>query len=150
MILDATDKTIINQLQGGFPVEENPWKVISEKLLIDEQTLIERIQLMQEAGYISRFGPLYDAQKMGGGLSLAAIKVEEQRFDEVAEMLNQLDEVAHNYQRDHELNMWFVIATESPRQVQQVIQQIETRTGCTVYNMPKQKEYFLGLKLEIE
>ena len=57
-------------------------------------------------------------------------------------------EVAHNYARSHELNMWFVIATETPEQIQQTISAIEQQTGLTVYNMPKNKEYFVNLKLE--
>ncbi len=149
MQLTDIDKIIINNLQGGFPVTETPWQDLSERLDINEDTLISRIQLMQNEGYISRFGPLYDAQKMGGGLTLAAIKVEAEKFDEIADVVNRFDEVAHNYEREHELNMWFVIATETPQQVTQVIDKIEQVTGYTVYNMPKQEEYFLGLKLEI-
>ena len=149
MQLDNTDKKIINNLQGGFPLENNPWETLSQQLDIDVDTLINRIQLMQDAGYISRFGPLYDAHKMGGGLTLAAIKVDSDRFDEVTAIVNKFDEVAHNYERDHELNMWFVIATEDPQQVEQVINKIQHLTGYRVYNMPKEEEYFLGLKLEI-
>ena len=58
-------------------------------------------------------------------------------------------EVAHNYARDHDLNMWFVIATELPEQVEQVIAQIEDKTGLKVYNMPKQNEFFLRLEFQV-
>ncbi|HEY9053118.1 MAG TPA: Lrp/AsnC family transcriptional regulator, partial [Gammaproteobacteria bacterium] len=89
------------------------------------------------------------AEKMGGGLTLAAIKVPEDRYDEVTNIVNSFDEVAHNYARDHVLNMWFVVATEKPEQVLSVINNIEQQTGLRVYNMPKQEEYFLGLKFEV-
>ena len=149
MQLTDIDKKIINHLQGGFPIDENPWKIVSEQLNIEENTLIERIKLMQEAGFISRFGPLYHAEKMGGGLTLAAIKVDKESYDETAEIVNSFSEVAHNYERDHELNMWFVVATETQQQVEEVIEKIQHQTGNRVYNMPKLKEYFLGLKLEV-
>ena len=149
MQLSSTDKKIINELQGGFPIDENPWDILSDRLQIDADTLIERIQLMQDTSLISRFGPLYHAEKMGGGLTLAAISVYEEHFDEVTEIVNSFSEVAHNYERDHELNMWFVVATETEEQVAQVINSIQTRTGRRVYNMPKLQEYFLGLKLDV-
>ncbi len=149
MPLSPTDRLIINSLQGGFPVCENPWHQLATQLSIDEDQLIERIQRMQHEGYISRFGPLYDAQQLGGGLSLAAMRVDAADFEAVADIVNRFKEVAHNYERDHVLNMWFVIATEFPWQVEQVITQIEQRTGLRVYNMPKQDEYFLGLRLEV-
>jgi DNA-binding Lrp family transcriptional regulator len=149
MQLTDIDKKIINHLQGGFPIDENPWQILSERLHINAETLIERIQLMQDAGFISRFGPLYHAEKMGGGLTLAAIKVEANQYDDITEIVNSFDEVAHNYERDHELNMWFVVATETEPQVGQVIEKIQQQTGHRVYNMPKLQEYFLGLKLEV-
>jgi len=149
MQLTDTDKTIINHLQGGFPIDENPWQILSDRLHIDSATLIERIKLMQEAGLISRFGPLYHAEKMGGGLTLAAMKVDTDQYEDITEIVNSFDEVAHNYERDHELNMWFVVATETEQQVEQVIEKIQQQTGIRVYNMPKQQEFFIGLKLEV-
>jgi hypothetical protein len=62
--------------------------------------------------------------------------------------VNAFPEVAHNYARNHTLNMWFVLATEKPEQVVTVIHEIERRTGLTVFNMPKINEYYVGLQLE--
>ncbi len=149
MSLHPLDRKIINHLQGGFPISENPWDELSEQLEIPADDIINRIQGLQDEGYLSRFGPMYHAEKMGGGLTLAAIKVPEDRYDEVTDIVNSFDEVAHNYARDHVLNMWFVIATEKPEQIQTVVNQIEQQTGLRVYNMPKQEEYFLGLKFEV-
>jgi siroheme decarboxylase len=147
--LHSLDKKIINNLQGGFPLCEHPWEILSTQLEIPVDEMIKRIERLQAEGYISRFGPLYNAEKLGGGLTLAAMKVPPNRFDEVAACVNAFDEVAHNYQREHILNMWFVIATEKPEQIKRVIKQIETQTGLLVYNMPKKEEYFLELKFEV-
>lgn len=149
MSLHSLDRKIINHLQGGFPICENPWDELAEQLDIPADDIINRIQRLQDEGYLSRFGPMYHAEKMGGGLTLAAIKVPEDRYDEVTDIVNSFDEVAHNYARDHVLNMWFVVATEKPEQVLSVINKIEQKTGLRVYNMPKQEEYFLGLKFEV-
>ena len=146
--MDAIDKKIINQLQGGFPVCESPYQLIASKLGLTETNLIHRIKLLLESGLISRFAPLYHAEKMGGALTLAAIKAPKEKFDTIVEIINAFPEVAHNYQRNHALNIWFVIATDHPERVAEVIQAIEEQTGLEVYNMPKINEYFVGLKLE--
>jgi len=147
--LHANDRKIINQLQGGFPICENPWEELEKTLKIPADEIISRIDRMKSDGLLSRFGPMYHAEKMGGGLSLAAMKVPEDRYDEVTGMVNSFTEVAHNYARDHELNMWFVVATETPQQVENVVQQIQEKTGIQVYNMPKQHEFFIGLRFEV-
>ncbi|MEE9337345.1 MAG: AsnC family transcriptional regulator [Methylococcaceae bacterium] len=146
--MNEIDKKIINYLQNGFPVCESPYQVISEELGLTETVLIERLKLLLETGVLSRFGPLYHAEKMGGELTLAAVKVPQESFEQVAETINALPEVAHNYARNHELNMWFVIATDQSKKITKVIQDIEQKTGLSVYNMPKIREYFVGLKLE--
>jgi hypothetical protein len=67
----------------------------------------------------------------------------------VATQVNAFDEVAHNYERDHEFNMWFVLATETAERIDEVLSEIERNTGYPVYNMPKIEEFYIGLKLEV-
>lgn len=146
--MDDIDKLIINRLQKGFPISESPYRQVAGELGIAEDELLRRLKILLDDGVLSRFGPMYHAEQMGGALTLAALKVPEQRFDEVTEIVNGFPEVAHNYARNHTLNMWFVLATEKPEQVASVIGQIERQTGLTVYNMPKIREYYVGLQLE--
>ncbi len=146
--MDEIDKKIINHLQDGFPICESPYRVVAAELGLTESALIERIKDLLATGILSRFGPMYHAEEMGGALTLAAINVPEQRFEQVASIINAMPEVAHNYARNHVLNMWFVIATDKPQRQTEVIKEIEQKTALTVVNMPKIKEYFVGLKLE--
>ena len=146
--MDDTDKRIINYLQQGFPICEHPYRQVAEQLGIETSDLLRRLQILLDSGVLTRFGPLFHAEQMGGALTLAAIQVPEQRFDEVAAIVNAFPEVAHNYAREHRLNMWFVIATEQAEQVASVIAAIERKSGLKVYNMPKIREYYVGLQLE--
>lgn len=146
--MDDIDRRIINSLQAGFPICDAPYQQVASQLGLTEQALISRLQALLDNGTLTRFGPLYHAELMGGALTLAAVTAPDQRFDEIAGIINAFPEVAHNYARNHALNMWFVIATETPGQIQSVITAIEQQTGLTVYNMPKINEYFVGLKLE--
>ncbi len=147
-MLDPLDRAIINELQGGFPLCEAPYAAVAEQLGTSENELITRLQRLLEQKILSRFGPMYHAERLGGGLTLAAMAIPHEQFDAVAEQVNTFPEVAHNYAREHELNMWFVLATETPQRIDEVIGEIEERTGFSVINMPKEQEFFIGLRFE--
>ena len=148
--MDELSRQFINRYQGGFPISEKPYAQVAMELGTGEEKLIHCISKLLESGELSRFGPLYDASNMGGGLTLAALVVPEQDFDHVAIQVNSFPEVAHNYRRDHKLNMWFVIATESPEALQDTIIAIEQATALRVYNFPKQHTFYLGLWLTLD
>ncbi len=147
--MDALDRRIINDLQGGFPVCERPFQAVSERLDSTESELITRIGCMLDDGLLTRFGPLFHAEQMGGALSLCALHVPQARFEDVAKTVNAFPEVAHNYQRDHHMNMWFVLATETAAALQSAIERIEQATGLTVLNLPKLEEFYVGLHFEV-
>lgn len=146
--MDELDRRIVNALQGGFPVCERPFAAAAEGLGTDEATLIARLRALREGGVLSRFGPLYKAEGLGGAVTLAAMAVPEGRFEEIAGLVNAHPEVAHNYARDHELNMWFVLATEDEARIEATIRAIEAQTGLPVLDMPRLAEYHVGLRLE--
>lgn len=147
--MDALDRAIINSLQQGFPICDLPYARVAESLGTTESELLGRLQRMLDEGLLSRFGPMYHAEKMGGGLTLAAMQIPQERFEQVCQQVNRHPEVAHNYQRDHTLNMWFVLATESAEDIARVIGEIEHETGLAVCDMPKQREFFIGLRFEV-
>jgi len=147
--IDPTRKAIINGLQGGFPLTRRPFRDAGAELGLSEDELIEGIRDLVEAGQLSRFGPLWNAEMIGGGVCLAAIAVPQERFDEVAEQINAHPEIAHNYERSHPLNMWFVVSAEDPRRIAQVIAEIKSETGLTVHAMPKVSEFFVGFRVEV-
>ncbi len=146
--MDDLDRAIINQLQGGFPICANPYAEVALQLGTSEDELLARIKVMLDEKVLTRFGPMYHAERLGGGLSLAAMKIPAADFERVAAIVNAMPEVAHNYARDHALNMWFVLATETPQGQQDAIDRIERETGYPVFNMPKIKEFFVELKLQ--
>ncbi|MCL6416957.1 hypothetical protein MIB92_14950 [Aestuariirhabdus sp. Z084] len=143
------DQKIIDKLQYGFPVCEYPFAVVAKDLGITESSLIDRIDTLLKEKVLTRFGPMYHAERMGGALSLAAMSIPEQDFDQVTEIVNAFPEIAHNYQRDHQLNMWFVLATEEQEQLEKTIERIEQQSGYPVYNMPKLEEFYVGFYLDL-
>jgi DNA-binding Lrp family transcriptional regulator len=146
--MDNIDRAIVNTLQGGFPICDHPFAAAAAGLGLTEAELIARIERLLADNVLTRFGPLWHAEKLGGALSLCAMAVPAERFDEVAAMVNSFPEVAHNYARDHALNMWFVIATERPERKDEVLTEVEALTGLSVFDMPKIEEFFVGLRFE--
>jgi DNA-binding Lrp family transcriptional regulator len=145
--VSAVDRQIIDKLQGGFPLCERPYAAAAEQLGIDEEELLARLRRLLDARVLTRFGPMVQVERMGGAFVLAALAVPEARYDEVTAQVNALPQVAHNYRREHALNMWFVLATEAPAGIAEAIARIERDTGLTVFAFPKEREYFVEMKL---
>lgn len=148
-VIDPTAKAIINGLQGGFPLTPRPFRDAGATLGLSEGELLEGVRDLVGAGQLSRFGPLWNVELLGGDVCLAAIAVPPERFDEVAEQVNAHPEIAHNYERTHALNMWFVVSAEDPQRIAQVIAEIEAETGLSVHAMPKMHEFFVGFRVEV-
>ncbi len=146
--MDAIERRIVNALQGDFPLTERPYAAVAHAIGLEEDDLIARLGGLLSSGVLSRFGPMYDAEQLGGGVLLAAMAVPAEHFETVAQAVNAHPEVAHNYERDHDLNMWFVVASDRRPRLAEVIAEIEAETGLEVYAMPKLEEFFLGLRLE--
>ena len=145
--LDAVDRQIIAKMQGDFPLCECPYAEAAERLGIGEDELLNRLQGLLDDKVLTRFGPMVHIERMGGAFVLAALAVPEARYDEVTALVNALPQVAHNYRREHALNMWFVLATETPSGIAEAIARIERDTALDVYAFPKEREYFVEMKL---
>ncbi len=145
--MDDLDRAIVNALQDGIKVCPRPFLALAEGLGITEEALLQRVRTLQEQRVLTRFGPLFDAVELGGAFVLAALAVPEEDYERIASLVNAFPEVAHNYRREHALNMWFVLATEKPDQMGEVVAAIERATGLAVACFPKEAEYFLELKL---
>jgi DNA-binding Lrp family transcriptional regulator len=145
--MDELDRRIVNGLQGGFPLSERPFAEAADRLGTTEADLLRRLESLLQNGALTRFGPLYDAERLGGAFSLCAMSVPAEDFERVARLVNAHPEVAHNYERDHRLNMWFVVAADDASRIEPLIQTIERETGCPVLNLPREQEYFVELRL---
>lgn len=152
------DLRLIDRLHGGFPLSDRPFADVAAELGCSEDALIDRLQRLLAHGDLTRFGPLFQIERAGGRFVLAAMSVPESRFDAVAAQLDAMGEVAHNYRRESAhpdapgatpLNMWFVIAVESAEQIDTVVERISALTGLSVYAFPKEREFFVELRLPL-
>ncbi len=147
MTLDDTDRAILNRMQDDLPLTAHPYAAIAQELGIAESDLLVRLTRMKEERVITRFGPFFDAAAMGGAFCLCAMAVPQGEFETVLTKVNAHPEVAHNYERTHRLNMWFVLATETPEGIAATAEAIERETGIAVLQFPKLQEFFIGFRV---
>jgi len=147
--MDERDRQLINRLQHGLPLVRQPWQSVAQELGCAPSEVLDRLHALLEDGVLTRFGPMFDIERVGGAFTLAALAVPEARFDAVAEQLNALPQVAHNYRREHAWNMWFVLACASPEELDATLSRIETLTGLTVLNLPKEHTCHVGLHFPV-
>ena len=145
---DDTDRLLINALQGEFPLTESPFADIGAALGLAEAEVIARVQSLLDDRVLTRFGPMFQIERMGGAFCLAAMAVPEADWGRVVDQVNAFSEVAHNYRREHALNMWFVLATATPEGIAEAGQRIEAATGIEVLLFPKEREYFVEMRLQ--
>ncbi len=145
--LADADARLVDHLHGGFPLVDRPFAAVGAALGCSEDEVIERLRRLLAQGVLTRFGPLFQIERAGGQFVLAAIAVPEDRFHEIAALVNAWPEVAHNYRREHRLNMWFVVAAESPAAAQRVLAGIEQACALPVLAFPKEQEYGVELRL---
>ncbi|OOE09445.1 AsnC family protein [Stutzerimonas degradans] len=147
--MDDFDRQLINRLQHGLPLVRQPWQALAEELGSSSEALRARVQALLDDGTLTRFGPMFDIERLGGAFTLAALSVPEERFDEVAAVLDAMPEVAHNYRREHAWNMWFVLGCATPEGIAETIARIEAQTGLPVLNLPKEETYHVGLHFPV-
>jgi DNA-binding Lrp family transcriptional regulator len=145
--LDATDRALLNRLQEDLPLCPRPFAAVADELALDEAEVLARLARLRESGVITRFGPFFDVEAMGGAFCLCAIEVPAARFEAVRALVDAHPEVAHNYERSHRLNMWFVLATETPDGIEATARAIEAETGLQVLRFPKLREFFIGFRV---
>ncbi|QCC58539.1 Lrp/AsnC family transcriptional regulator [Natrinema thermotolerans] len=146
--IDDVDAALIDGYQSGFPIEERPFDRVGADLGIDESAAVDRVRALREAGIARRFGAVLNPPVIGSS-TLAAIQAPADRFDEIAAIVNEYRQVNHNYARDHEWNMWFVVTAGSREARDEILAEIETRTGCDVLNLPMLTDYYIDLEFPV-
>lgn len=142
--LDAIDRRLLDDFQHGFPLVARPYAVVAERLGIGEGEVIERLARLTDAGAVSRVGGVIRPHAVGHS-TLAAMAVPPDALEEVAERVSGYPEVNHNYQREHRLNLWFVVTAADKEEVATVLADIERRTGIAVLDLPMLEDFHIDL-----
>ncbi|MEM7221816.1 MAG: AsnC family transcriptional regulator [Pseudomonadota bacterium] len=149
MELTNLDKSILNGFQRDFPLCSQPYAEIADRLGVDEADVIAALARLRELGVVSRLGAVVRPHRMGWS-TLAAIAVPPERLEEVAALVSSYPEVNHNYARDHQVNLWFVVAACDEESVAKVLHQIAERSGLEVLDLPLEEAFCLDLGFRLK
>lgn len=146
---NETEKQLLNNYQRDFPLCSRPFAEIADELGVEEHTVIEQLQQLQDKKTISRVGPVFRVNTVGSSC-LAAIAVPDDELEEVAKLVNSYAAVNHNYEREHRYNLWFVLTAQNEENLQAVLSDIEARTGLDVLFLPMLEDYHIDLGFELQ
>lgn len=142
--LTPEEYRLISQYQQGLPLEPSPFARMAEQLHTTEDWVIGTLHRLQEEGVVSRIGPVVRPNSIGVS-TLAAMRVPPERLEEVAELVNRYPEVNHNYEREHEYNLWFVVTAPDEAHLQRTLAAIREATGLPMLDLPMLEDYFIDL-----
>ncbi len=143
------EKRLLNDFQRDFPLEPQPYKVIADRLGVEEDAVLEAFRTLNDKGTISRIGAIVKPNSVGAS-TLAAMVVEEEDLEHIADVVSSYAEVNHNYRREHRLNLWFVVAADSREEVLAVLNDIATKTDIEVLDLPLEQDFHLDLGFKIK
>jgi len=145
----SLDRHLLDGFQRDFPLVPRPYAAVAERLGVTEDDVIAALERLTADGVVSRIGAVVTPNAVGAS-TLAAMVVPEGRLDAVARLVSGFAEVNHNYQREHRINLWFVISAADRAGVARVIAEIEHRTGLAVLDLPMLDAYHLDLGFPLQ
>jgi DNA-binding Lrp family transcriptional regulator len=146
--LTLLEKHLLNDFQHDFPLVSRPFKQIADNLKTTEDMVVKTIEDLQQRGYVSRVGAVFKANSIGAS-TLAAMKIPENKIEEIADLVSAYSEVNHNYQREHDYNLWFVLTAADEHELNSILDDIEYRTGYPVMYLPMIEDFHIDLGFDL-
>lgn len=149
-VLDAVDKDLLNEIQWSFPLVPMPYHELAKKFNISPEKIKEKLITLKSAGVIRQLSAIFDTRKLGYKSSLVAMKVDSDKLVDVANIINNHPGVSHNYERKHDFNLWFTIATPPGTNVKTEVDKFSILSGVQATRMlPTIQMFKIGVKLDM-
>jgi DNA-binding Lrp family transcriptional regulator len=140
---------LLNEYQHHFPLTSTPYADIAERLGVAEATVLELLKELDLNGVLSRVGAVFRPNRVGVS-TLPAMAVPEHKLEKIADIISAYSAVNHNYEREHHFNLWFVVTAENARKLEQILQDMETKTDIRIMSLPMEKEYHIDLGFSLK
>ena len=145
----ALERRLLNEFQHGLPLTPEPFADIARQLGVYETTVLETLKRLQTEGVVSRIGAVFRPNRIGAS-TLAAMAVPEADLERVAAIVSDFAEVNHNYEREHDFNLWFVVVADNEKLLREVLAEIEENSGYPLLDLPLLNEYFIDLGFDLK
>lgn len=143
------EQHLLNDFQRDLSLSATPYADMARQLGVSEEEVIQSIGSLQERGVISRVGPVFRPNRVGVS-TLAAMSVPAEKLDCVARIVSAFPEVNHNYEREHDYNLWFVVTASSEEHLDIVLYEIEQHTEYPLMSLPMLDDYFIDLGFQLK
>jgi DNA-binding Lrp family transcriptional regulator len=148
--MDNLDKEILNEIQWTFPLISKPYSEMSKKFGLTDKDMMQRLSALKEAGIIRQISAIFDTRKLGYKSALVAMAIEPEKLDYIANQVNRHPGVSHNYERNHEYNLWFTLAVPPGSDLKTEIDKFSKLPGIKKTRLlPTIKLFKIGVKLEM-
>lgn len=147
-MIDALSRRIIDRYQKGLPVSSTPYADIATELDVTETDVITCLEKLADNKVITRVGPVFDHHKAGAS-TLAALSVPQERLNHIADYVNQHTGVNHNYEREHEYNLWFVVTAATQDELLNILEAIQKDTEMPMLILPMEQAYHIDLGFKL-
>jgi DNA-binding Lrp family transcriptional regulator len=145
----SLEKRLLNDFQHDLPLSATPYADIAEQLGVSENEVLDTVRKLQDDGVISRVGPVFTPNRIGVS-TLAAMSIPAQELECVARIVSAFPEVNHNYEREHEYNLWFVVTASSEEHLEIVLHEIEQHAEYPLMSLPMLEDYFIDLGFKLQ
>ncbi len=150
MAMDALDKEILNEIQWSFPLVSEPYKELADRFHVTNDEMKKRISNLKSLGVLRQLSAIFDTRKLGYKSSLVAMAIDADKLDSVANQVNRHPGVSHNYERNHEYNLWFTLATPPGSDLKTEVDKFGKLAGIKkIRLLPTIKLFKIGVKLDM-
>ncbi len=148
--IDSLDKEILNEIQWTFPLTPKPFDDIAKKFDTTPEIIKERLINLKKIGVLRQLSAIFDTRRLGYKSSLVAMEIESDKLEHVANQINRHPGVSHNYQRDHQFNLWFTLAVPPGSDLKTEVDKFSILKGIKKVRMlPTIKLFKIGVKLDM-
>jgi DNA-binding Lrp family transcriptional regulator len=142
--IDQRDRELLGALQSEIPLVSTPFALIGQAIDMSEKEVIKRIERLKRDGLLRQLAAQFDARALGYRSCLVAAKVDPERIDDAAAIINAHPGVTQNYRRNNDFNLWFTIAVSSSSLLglNRTIEILGSEAGCeTVRALPTLRQF---------
>ncbi len=148
--MDSLDKEILNEIQWTFPLTSQPYNDIAKKFKITPDTVKDRLINLKKIGVLRQLSAIFDTRKLGYKSSLVAMEIEPDKLDYIAQQINRHPGVSHNYERNHQFNLWFTLAVPPGSDLKNEVDKFSKLQGIKkVRLLPTIQLFKIGVKLDM-
>ena len=148
--LGESDKELLNEIQWTFPLITRPFDTIAKKFDTTPEIIKEKLNHLKEIGVLRQLSAIFDTRKLGYTSSLVAMEIEHDKLEYVASQINRHPGVSHNYERDHQFNLWFTLAVPPGADLDSELEKFNVLKGIKkVRKLPTLQLFKIGVKLDM-